>query len=421
MENKTPKLRFPKFKGEWEKKSFEDLFIFSTGKNIKQNEANPDFQIPCVRYGELYHMYNEVISTVINKTNLDESELRFSDGDEILLPSAGEDPLDIGSASALTIPNVAIGRTINILKPKKEDLYSQIFASYFINHRLRKKISSLAEGVSISNVYNSDLKTLDLILPSLPEQTKIASFLSVVDKKISELKKEKSLLEQYKKGAMQQIFSQKLRFKPSPIEALEIGNAYPDWEEKRLGEIGETYNGLTGKTKENFGFGKPYIQYKQIFDNSQIDMSRFEMVDISENEKQNKVKFGDVFFTVSSETPKEIGMSSVLLDNVEELYLNSFCFGYRANSLEILSPYFSRYLFRSEIFRTEIIKLAQGSTRYNMSKVELMKLKINLPSLPEQTKIASFLSSIDKKISDVDFQLEKIVVWKKGLLQQLFC
>lgn len=114
-----PSLRFPEFKLElknsYKKHYFKDIFLFSTGKNIKQNEASPEFETPCVRYGELYHMYNEVIFEIINYTNLELSDLHLSDGDEILLPSAGEDPLDIGSASALTIQNVAIGRTINIL------------------------------------------------------------------------------------------------------------------------------------------------------------------------------------------------------------------------------------------------------------------------------------------------------------------
>ena len=97
----VPKLRFKEFSENYKKYKFEDIFSFSTGKNIKQNEASPNFDIPCVRYGELYHMYSEVINKVINKTNLDKSELTFSQGNEILLPSAGEDPLDIGSASAL--------------------------------------------------------------------------------------------------------------------------------------------------------------------------------------------------------------------------------------------------------------------------------------------------------------------------------
>jgi type I restriction enzyme S subunit len=193
-----------------------------------------------------------------------------------------------------------------------------------------------------------------------------------------------------------------------------------EWEKKKLGEVGETYGGLSGKSKENFGTGKPYIQYKQIFDDGKIDISRFELVEIGENENQNKVRFGDVFFTVSSETPNEIGMSSVLLDEIDELYLNSFCFGFRANSLQELSPYFSQYLFRSELFRTEIIKLAQGSTRYNMSKIQLLKIEISIPTLPEQTKIAHFLTAVDEKIQALKKKKSLLEAYKKGLMQQLF-
>ncbi|GAA4466876.1 restriction endonuclease subunit S [Nemorincola caseinilytica] len=185
-EANVPNLRFPEFAGKqnFKKHLFKDIFVFSTGKNIKQSEASSEFEIPCVRYGELYHMYGEIITEVINKTNLNRSELLFSEGDEILIPSAGEDPTDIGSASALTVKDVAIGRTINVLKPAKANIYSQLYVAYYINHRLKKTISSLAKGVSISNVYNSDLKTLEIILPTLDEQNKIVVFLSILDKRI---------------------------------------------------------------------------------------------------------------------------------------------------------------------------------------------------------------------------------------------
>ena len=128
-----PQLRFPEFDDVYQKYFFSEIFNFSTGKNIKQGQASPDFEIPCVRYGELYHMYDEVIEKVNNKTNLDRKDLTFSKGDEILIPSAGEDPLDIGSASALTLSILAIGRTINILKPKNKDYYSHQYVSFYIN------------------------------------------------------------------------------------------------------------------------------------------------------------------------------------------------------------------------------------------------------------------------------------------------
>ena len=95
---------------------------------------------------------------------------------------------------------------------------------------------------------------------------------------------------------MQKIFSQEIRFR------RDDGEEFGKWEERRLGEIGETINGLTGKTKDDFGVGKPYIQYKQIFDSSKININDCGLIDIKENENQNRVQYGDVFFTTSSET-----------------------------------------------------------------------------------------------------------------------
>ncbi len=218
---------------------------------------------------------------------------------------------------------------------------------------------------------------------------------------------------------MQRIFAPKgdpkrLRFKQAD------GSEFEEWEEKKLGEVGKTYNGLSGKTKDDFGSGAPFIQYMQIFSNSFIKIDECNKVYISNEESQNKVKYGDVFFTTSSETPLEIGTASVLLSEVEEMYLNSFCFGYRPNCLEQLVPMHSQYLFRSTQFRKEIIKLAQGSTRYNMSKVELMKIRIKIPCLEEQQKIADFLSKIDEQINGVKTQIEQAKEYKRGLLQKMF-
>lgn len=205
-----PTLRFKADDGsefpDWEEKRFDDIFNFSSGKNIKQNEASPDFTTPCVRYGELYHLYGEVITTVVNHTNLESSELTFSEGNEILLPSAGEDPLDIGAASALTLKGVAIGRTINVLRPKTKDSYSHIHVSYYINNKLKKKISTLARGASISNVYNSDLKGLSIPLPSLKEQQVVESFLLALEKKLALANTELEKVKEWKKGLLQQMF-----------------------------------------------------------------------------------------------------------------------------------------------------------------------------------------------------------------------
>lgn len=194
-----------------------------------------------------------------------------------------------------------------------------------------------------------------------------------------------------------------------------------DWTEKRISDIGETINGLSGKSGEDFGVGKPYVTYKQVFDNSIIDFEKCGKVQISENEKQNVLQKGDILFTTSSETPNEVGFASILASSpIEKTYLNSFCFSLRPFSLEETRPEFARYLFHSPTYRNGITTLAQGSTRYNISKVAFLKLKIPIPNPQEQQKIASCLSSLDEVITGYNQKLELLKVHKKGLMQNLF-
>jgi len=251
---------------------------------------------------------------------------------------------------------------------------------------------------------------LEIALPPFKEQQKIANILTTYDEAIvkqEELIKEK---EELKKGLMQKLLSGEVRFDGFSDE----------WEEVRLGEIGNSFNGLSGKTGEDFGIGESkYITYKNIFDSSKIRLDIFENVKISNDEKQNLVQFGDIFFTVSSETPEEVGMSSVLLDNVSNTYLNSFCFGYRLHNFNTLYPYFARFYFRSFQMRDKISRLAQGSTRFNLSKNEIMKLKVKLPSILEQQKIAEVLSLADDEINLLKNELEELKQQKKALIQKL--
>ena len=289
-----------------------------------------------------------------------------------------------------------------------------MFLSYYLNNARKHNIARLAQGISVIHLYANQLSSLSINIPTPQEQIKIANFLTAIDKRINLLKIKKAEIEHYKKGVMQKLFSQTIRFED------DNGDDFPDWAEKMLSDLGNTYNGLTGKTKVDFGKGKPYIQYMQIFSDSKINISDFGLVDISDNENQNKAQYGDIFFTTSSETPDEIGTASVLINNVQEVYLNSFCFGFRPNSLDELVPEFAQYFFRSEIARREIVKLAQGSTRYNMSKVELMKLKFEFPTQTEQQKLANLLSSIDKYIEKLGNQIDESVLFKQGLLQKMF-
>lgn len=197
-----------------------------------------------------------------------------------------------------------------------------------------------------------------------------------------------------------------------------------EWKNTSLGEIGKTFNGLTGKSSADFGQGFPYITYKSIFDDSKIDISRVEYVEITDVERkkktQNEVQYGDVFFTTSSETPDEVGMSSVLLDKIKDCYLNSFCFGYRLNSLSETIPEYMRFYLRSQTIRKKMFVLAQGSTRFNISKSEVMGMSINIPEIEEQRKIANLLTLLDDRIATQNKIIEDLKKLKSAIIEKIF-
>lgn len=193
------------------------------------------------------------------------------------------------------------------------------------------------------------------------------------------------------------------------------------WNDKPISKLGETVNGLSGKKGADFGSGKPYVQYKQVFDKSYIDFSECGKVDIADDENQNTVQKGDILFTTSSETPNEVGFASVIIKQPEEdTYLNSFCFILRPFDIEEVNPSFSRYLFHSPIYRNSVSTIAQGSTRFNLSKGAFLKLKVPLPKHQEQQKIASCLTSLDELIAAHSDKLQALQDHKIGLMQQLF-
>ena len=190
-----------------------------------------------------------------------------------------------------------------------------------------------------------------------------------------------------------------------------------DWEQRKLGSIGSTYTGLSGKTKEDFGHGEAqYITYLNVFQNTVSDITMTDKVEIDTT--QNEVKYGDVLFTTSSETPKEVGMSSVWLGHMPNIYLNSFCFGFRPN--QKIDPYFLGYSLRAPYMRDKIKILAQGISRYNISKNKVMELEISLPNNEEQRLLGNFLRNIDLSITLHQRKLDKLQATKKALLQEMF-
>ena len=270
------------------------------------------------------------------------------------------------------------------------------------------------KGGTRTRLYFKVLKDFKLNMPSLPEQQKIAEFLSTIDTVIEKQKETVSAWEERKKGVMQKLFSQEVRFK------ADDGSEFPEWEEKILDEEGFFYGGLTGKNKDDFEKGSSkFITYMNVYKNTFANQDVMGTVNVGITEKQNKVLYGDILFTQSSETVEEVGLSSVYLYD-DEPYLNSFCMGFRFNDLSNVCPKYMGYCMRSENIRKNIMLMGQGISRINLGAKRLKTVSYEIPCLEEQQKIADCLSSLDEVIEKQKATLAAWEALKKGLLQQMF-
>ena len=205
--------------------------------------------------------------------------------------------------------------------------------------------------------------------------------------------------------------------KKSSTPAIRFKGFTDTWEQRKLGEVGETYTGLSGKSKDDFGHGSgKFITYMNVFSNPVASSNMTEAIEIDDS--QNKVQFGDVLFTTSSETPDEVGMSSVWLENAENTYLNSFCFGYRPTTE--YNPYYLAYMLRSSSMRKKITFLAQGISRYNISKNKMMDIEMPIPSIDEQKQIGEYFRNLDNLITLHQRKYDKLTNVKKSMLEKMF-
>ena len=172
-----------------------------------------------------------------------------------------------------------------------------------------------------------------------------------------------------------------------------------EWKKYKLGEIGSFFGGVTSISKEDYGHGTPFLPYKNVYKNSKVNVYELELMNVKQQDLlKRSAKYGDIFFTASSETPDEVAMSSVLLDEVENLTFNGFCKRFRLNNFNMLLPEYARYLFRDILFRREIYQLATGDIRFNISQESLANIEIEIPNNETQTQIAQILTSFDDKI-----------------------
>jgi type I restriction enzyme S subunit len=281
---------------------------------------------------------------------------------------------------------------------------------YYWLQSAKPEFERIANGSTIKTIGLPYFQALKIPHPPLPEQRAIAEALSDVDALVGKLEQLIAKKRDLKQAAMQRLLTGQQR----------LPGFSGKWETKRLGEFGSTFGGLTGKNKSDFGEGTArYITFMNIMTNIVIDCDRFEPVKVSPTESQNRVMKGDLFFNGSSETPEEVAMCSVLTEDVHEVFLNSFCFGFRLRAGVEVDAIFLCYYFRSREGRELMKSLAQGSTRYNLSKTALLAAPFFLPSLPEQTAIAAVLSDMDTEIAALEARREKTRALKQGMMQEL--
>ena len=257
---------------------------------------------------------------------------------------------------------------------------------------------------------------MPISMPNTKEQNKIGQLIQTLQKLIDLQQRKLRQLKQLKKAMLQQLFVSKNSKQP----VLRFENFDSDWRQHSLEDISaKTYSGLTGKSKDDFGHGKArYITYLNVHNNEVAVSDGVEQIEV--DSKQNKVLKGDLLFTISSEVPSEVALNSVWSsEDGTDIYLNSFCFGIRPKS-NYVNSFFLTYYLRSPQMRKLIYPLAQGISRFNISKRSILALKINTPVLPEQISIYKVLMHIDNLITHQQNKLTQLTTLKKYLLQNLF-
>ena len=405
-----PKLRFPSYYTNWEMKRIEECFVFKNGLNKEKEYFGKG--TPIINFNDVYHLSGINKSDVngLVKLSISEKERFAAKKGEVFFTRTSETIDDIGMAAVLLeeIEDCVFSGFVLRATPITEDL-DLFFKKYcFSIYSVRKEIVTKSSMTTRALTSGTLLNKVQFCFPKDKlEQQKIASFLTAVDTKIQQLIKKKNLLEGYKKGIMQRLFKQEIRFKKDD------GSNYPNWEEKKLGEISNVKDG-THDSPKYVEVGHPLITSKNLNSNGTLNNENISFIsdkDFENINKRSKVDIGDIIFgmigTIGNPVlviRDDFAIKNVALIKEKKLLLNKFLIHY----------------LDSNLILKQFHKENTGGTQKFLSLGVIRNLIISNPNLEEQQKIATFLSGLDKKIELVNTQLEQTKTFKKGLLQQLF-
>jgi len=408
LKQMVPALRFPEFvdAGDWIDRKLGDLGTFLKGKGISKADLNDKGLTPCIRYGELYTVYGEIIDKVLSKTSLPTFDLVLSVKNDVIVPSSGETKIDIAKASCVLHDGIALGGDLNVFRSNQNGN----FISYLLNGPSKIPISKLAQGDTVVHLYSSQLSLLSISIPSLPEQEKIADCLSSLDEVIQLETKKWESLKSYKKGLLQKLFPAEGETVPELRFPENEGTG--DWEERKLGEVCE----LTLRNVD-----KPKIGYlglgvrshgKGTFQKLEQDPKGNSM------EVLYQVHENDLIVSITFAWEGAVAIAS----KKDQGGLVSHRFPTYVFKPEETSANFFRYIITKKSFVYKLGLISPGGAGRNrvMNKKDFLELKEYFPSLLEQQKIADCLSSLDGLIQEQAEKVEGLKAHKKGLLQGLF-
>lgn len=392
----VPNLRFPEFIEEWKIVSLKDIAVVNPKSEPLQNKFFY-IDLEAVEKGEL-----KKIQEILQEEAPSRAQRVISNNDilfQCVRPYQKNNYIH-------RVPN-----TSNIQWIASTG-YAQIRTTESPNYiyhllntdRFNRKVMVRCTGSSYPAINSEDLSTIHFYLSTdKKEQCKIARLLDLLDERIATQNK---IIEKYE-SLIQAICETLIESEQHKVELS-------------FNDFGKPYSGLSGKSAEDFGNGWPYITYMNVYQNQIIDITDVGLVKINETEQQSVVRYGDILFTLSSETPDEVGMGAVYLGDAYPLYLNSFCFGVHITDESKIFPPFLAYYISTKSFRKAVFPLAQGSTRFNLQKSDFMKKKFLFPTVEKQNKIYSVLKAYSDKLS-IEKNIANLLCEQKSyLLRQLF-
>jgi len=392
-------LRFPEFSGEWEKCKFGDI---ATGFDYGMNAAAKPFD------GE---------NKYIRITDIDEASSTYNDTDIVSPDGSLTDNYVVNDRDILLARTGASTGKSYLYRKSDGKLYYAGFLiranvtehnPYFVfsqlhTHRYWRWVSIMSARSGQPGINSQEYSSFPIFTTSLHEENKIASLLSRLDERIATQNK---IIEKYE-SLIQAMCDTLIESDQHKVELA-------------FSDFGKSYSGLSGKSAGDFGEGCPYITYMNVYQNQIIDTTNIGLVKINGTEQQSVVHYGDILFTLSSETAEEVGMGAVYLGDTYPLYLNSFCFGIHIIDENKIFPPFLAFYVSTRSFRKVVFPLAQGSTRFNLQKNDFMKKGFSFPTVERQRNIYSALKTYSDKLS-VEKSLAKLLCKQKNhLLSQLF-